>query len=72
MRLDNILSTISDILDTFDSHSCIHVFRENNQEADLASKEGLLLILGQWKICEQFDGTVHNFYHRSFIEGVAP
>ena len=69
LRLENILSSISDILDTFDSYSCSHVYRENNQEANLASKEDLHLILGQWKICEQFDGTVHTLYHRLFIKG---
>ena len=52
LRLDNILSSILDILDAFDSFSCSHVYRENNQEADKASKEGLLLTLAQWGICE--------------------
>ena len=30
MRFDNILSSISGILDSFDSFSCSHVYRENN------------------------------------------
>ena len=71
LRLDNILSSISDILEGYDSFSCSHVYRENNREADEASKEGLLLTLHQWRICEQVDGVVHEFYHRPFIEGVA-
>ena len=72
LRLENILTSISDILDTIDLYSCSHVYRENNQEADLASKEGLQLIMGQWKIGEQLDGTIHSSYHCPFIEGVAP
>ena len=38
LRLENILTSIADIIDTFDSFSCSHVYRENNREADLASK----------------------------------
>ena len=72
LRLENILTSIADIIDTFDSFSCSHVYRENNREADLASKEGLLLMEGQWKIYELIDGTEHTFYHCPFIEGVAP
>ena len=69
LRLENILTSIADIIDTFDSFSCSHVYRENNREADLASKEGLLLMEGQWKIRELIDGTEHTFYHCPFIEG---
>ena len=39
-------------------------------EADKASKEGLLLTLGQWKILELVDGGAHEYYHRPFIERV--
>ena len=66
MRLDNILSSISDILEGYDSFSCRHVYRENNREAFEASKEGLLLTLGQWRICEQLDGVVQEYFHRPF------
>ena len=72
LRLDNILSSISNILDDFDSFSCRHVYRENNGEANEASKEGILLTLGRWRISEQIDGTIHDYYCRPFIEGVDP
>ena len=72
LRLENILITIADLIDSFDSFSCSHVYRENNREADLASKEGLLLMEGQWKIWEKLDDSEQTYYHRPFIEGVAP
>ena len=71
MRLSNILSSITDILDSYDAFSCRHVYRENNKEANKASKEGLLLTLVQWKINEQVDGAAREYYNRLFIEGVA-
>ena len=46
-------------------------YRENNREANKASKEGLLLMLSQWKIQEWVDGSAHEYYHRPFIEGFA-
>ena len=68
MRLSNILSSITGILDYYDAFSCRHVYRENNREANKASKECLLLTSVQWKICEQVDGASHEYYHRPFIE----
>jgi len=47
---------------------CRHVYRENNQEADLASKAGLNLALGIWKVAETRDGTTQEYYHRPFID----
>ena len=72
LRLENILISIDDLIDTFDSFSCSHVYRENNKEVDMASKEGLLLMEGQWKIWEKLDDIEQTYYHRPFIEGVAP
>ena len=71
LRLANILHSIAVILDSYDTFSCRPVYKENNKEADKALKEGLQLTMGQWKIQELLDGTVHEFYHRPFIEGVA-
>ena len=71
LRLHNILSSITDVLESYDTFSCRHVYREINREADKASKEGLQLTMGQWKIRELLDGTIHEYYHRPFIEGVA-
>ena len=69
--LQNILLSIWDIINSFDSISCTHVYRENNCQADTASKAGLQLDTGVWKIKEQLDDDVSEFYHRPFIEGVA-
>ena len=52
LLLTNMLATISDIIGSFDSFSCRHVYREVNREADKASKEGLRLTKGQWKVFE--------------------
>ena len=71
MRLSNILSSLTDILDSYDVFSYRHIYRENNKEANKASKEGLLLMLVQWKINEEVDGAAHEYYHRPFIERVA-
>ena len=46
LRLENIITSIADIIDIFYSFSCSHVYRENNREANFASKEGLLLMEG--------------------------
>ena len=68
LRLDNILSSILDGLEFYDTFCCRHVYRGINREANKASKEGLLLMQGQWKINEQVDGAAHEYYHRPFIE----
>ena len=72
LRLDKIISSIRAILDTYVSFSCQHVYRENNQKVDRASKEGLHLEVGRWKIREYLDNVAHEFYHRPFIDGVVP
>ena len=69
LLLQNILLSIWDIMESFDSISCAHVYRENNSQADLASKEGIQLITGVWKIKERLEGVVSQYYHRPFIEG---
>ena len=56
-------------MESFDFISCSHVFRENKCQADSASKEGLQLDTGVWKIKERLDDVVSQFYHRPFIEG---
>ena len=68
LRLANILSSIKTVLDTYASFSCRHVYRENNKEADKASKEGMSLAMGLWKIKEYREGTFQDFYHTPFIK----
>ena len=41
LLLQNILLSIWDIMESFDSISCEHVYRENNSQANSASKEGI-------------------------------
>ena len=66
--LDNILRSHKEVLNTFDAYSCRHIYRENNREADKASKEVLLLAMGQWNITEHRGDHLCEYYHRPFIE----
>jgi len=68
MRLDMLISSIRRVLQNIEIFSCRHVYRENNQEADLASKAGLNLALGIWKVAETRDGNTQEYYHRPFID----
>ena len=68
IRLENILLTAREILDTFDEFTCCHIFRENSREAYLASKAGLQLVMGQWQIKEHINGSTLDYFHRPFIE----
>jgi len=67
-RLDSLLYSIRTVLQNLETFSCRHVYRENNLVADLASKEGLNMVLGRWKITETRDGSTQDFYHRPFID----
>jgi len=68
LRLGNLLSAIRRILLRYDNFTCRHVYRENNKEADRASKEGLQKALGTWYVTESVDGRLQGYYHRPFIE----
>ena len=68
MRLAHTLHSIRLLLSRFNSFSCRHVYRENNKEADKASKEGLRMATGNWMIKETFEGRTQDYYHRPFIE----
>ena len=70
--LQNILLSLWDVMETFDMISCAHVYRENNCQVDSASKEGLQLDTGLWKVKERLGNTAFEYYHRPFIEVVAP
>ncbi len=67
IRLANILLYIKEILISFTTYSWWHVYRENNKEANKASKEGLKLDLWIWKIKKSRNGVVQDFFHRPFI-----
>ena len=68
LKIVSILLSTKEVQNSFISFSCRHVYRENNQEADNASKEGLSMAMGQWKIREQREGTIKEFYHVPLIE----
>ena len=68
VRLANLLSTIQTVIQTFDIFACRHVYRENNKEVDQASKEGLRLDFGTWKVREERDRQSYEYYHRPFID----
>ena len=69
IRLETILFSIKVVIETYTTFNCQHVYRENNRLADRASKAGLQMEVGRWKIRESIDGLVHEYFHRPFIEG---
>jgi ribonuclease HI len=58
IRLQPLLAEVFIILDTYTNFSIRHVYRERNEDVDKLSKEGLLLVHGQWHILETRDGTI--------------
>ena len=57
-------------MEFFDLITFIHVYRENNYQADVASKAGLLLDLGVWKVKERLGDQAFKYYHRPFFDMV--
>jgi len=68
LRLGNLLSEIRLIILRYDNFICQHVYRENNQEANQASKEGLPKAFETWHVTEFVDGRSQGYYHRPFTE----
>ena len=68
LRIENILLSVREAQNTFDTFLCCHVYMENNKESDKALMEGFQLDLGIWKVKEFQDGTTYEYYHWSFIE----
>ena len=68
LRLVHILHSIRLLLQRLDLFTCRHVYRDNNQLADKASKDGLGLTEGSWTVTEFNDDRLQGFYHRTFIE----
>ena len=66
MRLAHVITSIRQLLQRLDTFTCRHVFRENNKEADKASKEGLRLAEGTWLVKEMVNGRQQAFYHRPY------
>ena len=68
MRLAHVILSIRQLLQRLNTFTCRHVYRENNKEADKASKEGLRLAEGIWLVKEMVNGRQQAFYHRPFID----
>ena len=68
LRLSHIIYSIRQLLLRLDSFTCRHVYRENNTEADKASKDGLKLAEGYWTVKEIHDGRQQVYYHRPYME----
>jgi ribonuclease HI len=63
-----ILEDTYQLLNSFDSMTISHVYRNMNTIADALSKDGLQLALGQWDITEHIGGDTIFFYHQPFID----
>ena len=68
LRLSHIIYSIWQLLQHLDSFACRHVYRENNTEADKASKDGLRLAEGYWTVKEIHEGRQQAYYHRPYME----
>jgi len=67
LNLENLLEDVLMLLSYFETYSCHHIYRSQNQEADKKSKEGLLLNKGQWKITEFQGSQSHDISHEPFL-----
>ena len=63
-----ILEEIHRLLDTFDTVTISHVYKDKNMTADTLSKEGLQLLQGQWNITENKGEDTNAFYHKPFTD----
>ena len=68
MRLAHVILSIRQLLQRLNTFTCRHVYRENNKEANKASKEGFRLAEGIWLVKEMVNGRQQAFYHRPFID----
>ena len=55
-------------MESFDMISFKHVYMENNYQADFASKAGLLLDPGLWKVKERLGDEEFAYYHQPFFD----
>ena len=67
LLLCNVLLSIWEVMESFDPISFTHVYRENNFQADVPSKAGLLLDPGVWKVKERLGDQAFENYHRPFF-----
>ena len=67
--LNNLFEDTQRILNDFDSFQYQHVYREHNTTTYKLSREGLILVHGQWKIMEHTNDTFQDLYRMPFVEG---
>jgi len=68
MRLRPILDEILLLVSRFDNITFTHIYREQNTQADLLSKEAVGLLYGVWQIENTTDQNAYGYYHRPFHE----
>eukprot|EP00253_Pinus_taeda_P003007 PITA_03007 len=64
--LRHILDEARRLTTSFESFTCIQIYREQNTIADYLSKEATLRQGDQWLIQEELDGQFYQHYHRPF------
>ena len=63
LKLENLLEEVLALKSLFESFSCHHIYRSQNQKADKESKIGLRLATGEWKISEIQGGRTIEITH---------
>eukprot|EP00253_Pinus_taeda_P029159 PITA_29159 len=69
--LRHILDEARRLTSSFESFSCLHIYREQNTITDHLSKEAALRQGDQWLIQEEIDGQFYQHYHRPFDDHIA-
>eukprot|EP00253_Pinus_taeda_P034161 PITA_34161 len=69
--LRHILDEARRLTTSFESFTCLHIYREQNTTADHLSKEVALRQGDQWLIQEEIDGQFYQHYHRPFDDHIA-
>eukprot|EP00253_Pinus_taeda_P002467 PITA_02467 len=69
--LRHILDEARRLTTSFESFTCIHIYREQNTIVDYLSKEAALRQGDQWLIQEELDGQFYQHYHRPFDDHMA-
>jgi len=63
LMLENLMEEVMSLKSLYESFSCHHIYRSQNQKADQESKIGLHLATGEWKISEVQGDRVTEIFH---------
>eukprot|EP00253_Pinus_taeda_P027841 PITA_27841 len=66
--LSIILHEIQEFKSAFNNISCLHIYREHNENADRLSKEAMLMDRGVWEVTEVHGQQEFKYYHRPYID----